>query len=43
MMEMLLANLDGQHVYLHTDDRVEFYKQLGFAEQPAGLGKVIGT
>src|SRR5262245_29971719 len=30
MMERLFARLDGQHVYLFTDDAVEFYTRLGF-------------
>ena len=42
MMQSLLEELDGQHVYLFTDDMVDFYKKLGFEEQPVGLGKVIG-
>lgn len=42
MMEMLLAKLEGQHVYLFTDDAVEFYSQLGFKPQPVGLSKVVG-
>lgn len=43
MVEMLLAQLSGQHVYLFTDEYVAFYKALGFAPQPVGLGRVIGT
>lgn len=42
MMKMLLAKLEGQHVYLFTDDAIEFYEQLGFKPQPIGLGKVVG-
>ncbi len=42
MMELLLAKLEGQHVYLFTDDSVEFYEKLGFRVQPTGLGKVVG-
>lgn len=42
MMKILLAKLAGQHVYLFTDDAVEFYSQLGFQPQPIGLGKVVG-
>lgn len=42
MMKLLLAKLEGQHVYLFTDDSVEFYEKLGFEVQPTGLGKVIG-
>jgi ribosomal protein S18 acetylase RimI-like enzyme len=42
MMELLLADLTGQHVYLFTDDAIEFYKKLGFQERPVGLEVVIG-
>lgn len=42
MMEILTEELPGQHVYLFTDDSVDFYKKLGFKEQPTGLSKVIG-
>ncbi|MEM8780099.1 MAG: GNAT family N-acetyltransferase [Cyanobacteria bacterium P01_G01_bin.49] len=42
MVRILLDNLKGQHVYLFTDDNLNFYKKLGFAEQPIGMGQVIG-
>ena len=42
MMELLTEELPGQHVYLFTDDSVDFYKKLGFKEQPTGLSKVMG-
>ncbi len=42
MMELLLAELQGQHVYLFTDDAIEFYKKLGFKEQHTGLEMVVG-
>ncbi len=42
MMKMLLAKLEGQHVYLFTDDAIEFYEKLGFTPQAVGLGKVVG-
>jgi len=42
MMEMLFSQLQGQHVYLFTDDAIEFYEALGFEAQPFGMGKVIG-
>jgi ribosomal protein S18 acetylase RimI-like enzyme len=42
MMKMLEARLEGQHVYLFTDDAQGFYEKLGFREQPTGLGKVVG-
>ena len=42
MMNLLMDNLTGQHVYLFTDDAVDFYKNLGFKEQDIGLGRVVG-
>jgi ribosomal protein S18 acetylase RimI-like enzyme len=42
MMELLLSSLEGQHVYLFTDDAAEFYRKLGFREQPVGMGRVVG-
>jgi ribosomal protein S18 acetylase RimI-like enzyme len=43
MMEILLSQLQGQHVYLFTDDAVGFYQKLGFEPQAIGMGKVEGT
>lgn len=43
MIEMLTEPLRGQHVYLQADpDNVEFYRKLGFREQPSGMSKIIG-
>lgn len=42
MMELVMERLPGQHVYLFTDDRVDFYESLGFDKQPYGMGKVVG-
>ncbi|MFB2981363.1 GNAT family N-acetyltransferase [Microseira sp. BLCC-F43] len=42
MMQILLDKLNGQHVYLFTDDAPEFYKKIGFTEQPVGMAQVIG-
>ncbi len=42
MLEILLHDLHGQHVYLWTDDSVDFYKKVGFVERGFGLEKVIG-
>ena len=42
VMRMLLATVPGQHVYLQTDDALEFYSGLGFREQPVGLSVVVG-
>lgn len=43
MIEIILDRLEGQHVYLFTGDVVDFYKKLGFVEQPVGLGRVVGA
>ena len=43
MVQALLSRLKGQHVYLFTDDTVDFYRKLGFVEQPIGLGQVISN
>jgi ribosomal protein S18 acetylase RimI-like enzyme len=43
MMELLLKDLQGQHVYLQTDDdTLEFYKKIGFKKQPMGMSFVVG-
>ncbi len=42
LMELAMEKLEGQHVYLFTDDAIEFYKKLGFAEQGVGLYKIMG-
>ncbi len=43
MMKKLFEQLPGQHIYLFTDDAIEFYEKLGFKKQEIGLGKVVGT
>jgi predicted GNAT family acetyltransferase len=43
MMELVTEKLQGQHVYLFSDDAVEFYKKLGFEAQGVGLYKIIGN
>ena len=43
MIETLEARLGGQHVYLVTDDAADFYRKLGYAEQPTGMSKVVGV
>ena len=43
MMQMLIAAVPCQHIYLQTDDAVDFYRGLGFAEQPVGMSLVSGT
>jgi predicted GNAT family acetyltransferase len=42
MLDRLLENLQGQHVYLFTDDAVEFYTRIGFVERGVGLERVVG-
>lgn len=42
IMRTLLAAVPGQHVYLQTDDALEFYARLGFKEQPVGLSLIVG-
>ncbi len=42
MMELLLEKLRGQHVYLFTDEMVEFYETLGFRKWEIGMGMVVG-
>jgi predicted GNAT family acetyltransferase len=42
MMRRLMADAPGQHIYLFTDDAVDFYKKLGFKMQEIGMGRVEG-
>lgn len=42
IMQMLIAAVPGQHIYLQSDDAVEFYTKLGFWKQPEGLGFISG-
>ena len=43
MMELVLKDLPGQHVYLFTDaETAPFYRALGFAQQEVGMGRVVG-
>ena len=43
MMQILMEGLDGQHVYLFTDDRMDFYESIGFCPQPVGMSLVVGS
>lgn len=43
MVRELLHELQGQHVYLFTDDMPEFYRSLGFVERPFGMEIVVGA
>ncbi|MGL4648512.1 MAG: GNAT family N-acetyltransferase [Caldilineaceae bacterium] len=42
MMEIAMARLPGQHIYLFTDSALEFYQTLGFTREPEGMGRVEG-
>lgn len=42
MMALIVDAVPGQHVYLFTDDQVEFYKRIGFRERPVGLERISG-
>jgi GNAT superfamily N-acetyltransferase len=43
MIESLLRRLEGQHVYLQSaPDTADFYRGLGFVEQPLGLSQIVG-
>ena len=43
MIRRLCSGLSGQHIYLQADDdNIEFYRRLGFSEQPSGMNKVVG-
>ena len=42
MMEQIMNSCPGQHIYLQTDDAIEFYRKLGFSEQPLGMSTVVG-
>jgi len=43
MVRCLLEDLPGQHVYLQAEaENLEFYRMLGFREQPHGLSLVVG-
>ncbi len=43
MMELLLEDLPGQHIYLQTDDdTLDFYTRIGFKKRPTGMDTVVG-
>ncbi len=42
MVEMIISACPGQHIYLFTDDAIDFYKKAGFVERPVGLEIVSG-
>ena len=42
MLGLLDERLEGQHVYLFTDDAVGLYEKCGYTAQDIGMGKVVG-
>ena len=43
MIRRLCAGLNGQHVYLQADaDNSDFYRHIGFVEQPGDMSRIIG-
>jgi predicted GNAT family acetyltransferase len=42
LVEMLAAQVPGQHIGLQTDDAQAFYAALGFAPQPEFWSRVVG-
>lgn len=42
LMRLLEEQLDGQHIYLFTDDAESFYRGLGYRRQGVGLSLVVG-
>jgi GNAT superfamily N-acetyltransferase len=42
IMKKLIDCVPGQHIYLQTEDAVDFYKKLGFKEQPVGMSTIAG-
>lgn len=42
MIDRLLQDLHGQHVYLFTDDAEDFYRRIGFVERGTGFERVVG-
>ena len=42
MIELALAQLPGQHVYLFTDSAEGLYEKLGFRPQGIGMGRMVG-
>ena len=42
LMRLLEEQLDGQHIYLFTDDAETFYRTLGYRPQGVGMSVVVG-
>lgn len=43
MLAELERQLNGQHVYLFSDDHADVYRACGYRDRPVGLEKVVGT
>jgi hypothetical protein len=43
MVELLCAQVPGQHVGLQTDDMQAVYAAMGFTPQPEFMSRVVGT
>jgi len=42
LMGLLAERLEGQHIYLFTDDAEAFYHTLGYRRQGVGMSIVVG-
>jgi ribosomal protein S18 acetylase RimI-like enzyme len=42
MLDILCEPLAGQHVYLFTDDRSDFYTAAGFVPRGQGMERIVG-
>lgn len=42
IIELLCEALQGQHVYLFTDDRRDFYAACGFVPRAVGMQRIVG-
>ena len=42
LIRLLEEQLDGQHIYLFTDDAEAFYRHLGYRRQGVGMSVVVG-
>ncbi|MEP6997762.1 MAG: GNAT family N-acetyltransferase [Betaproteobacteria bacterium] len=42
VVETLCEGLPGQHVYLFTDDRRDFYAACGFVARAVGMQRIVG-
>ena len=42
LMRLLAEGLEGQHIYLFTDDAEAFYRSLGYHRQGVGMSIVVG-